>query len=68
MRYCSAVQQARARVADQLAYRQIAAKAAAAQTDTAVALAAISATLANVQARLSAGGEGLEGRRVAPWA
>ncbi len=54
MRYFSAMQQARARVADEQAYRQIAAHAAAAQAETAVALAAISATLANVQARLTA--------------
>ncbi|HTD06939.1 hypothetical protein [Undibacterium sp.] len=54
MRYFSAVQQAKARLANDEAYRQIAAKAAAAQAETATALASIDATLADVKSRLTA--------------
>ncbi|HEV7813994.1 MAG TPA: hypothetical protein VGP06_02705 [Janthinobacterium sp.] len=54
MRYFSAVQQAKARLANDDAYRQIAAKSAAAQDQTATALAAIGATLADLQSRLTA--------------
>ena len=54
MRYFSAVQQAKARLANDDAYRQIAAKSAAAQDQTATALAAIGATLADLQSRLAA--------------
>ncbi len=54
MRYFSAVQQARARLANDDAYRQIAEKAANAQSETATALTAIQAALADVRARLTA--------------
>jgi hypothetical protein len=54
MRYFSAVQQAKARLANDEAYRQIAAKAAAAQAETATALASIDTTLADVKSRLTA--------------
>ena len=54
MRYFSAVQQARARLANDGAYRQIAEKAAAAQSETATALSSIQTSLADVRARLTA--------------
>lgn len=54
MRYVSAVFQARARLAHDDAYRQIAQAAAAAETQTAQSLAAIQASLADVAARLGA--------------
>ena len=54
MRYASAVEQAKARLANDDAYRQIADKAASAQTDTAAALAAIQTAMSDVQARLTA--------------
>ena len=54
MRYASAVQQAKARLANEGAYRQIAEKAAAAQSETATALASIQAALADVGPRLTA--------------
>ncbi len=53
MRYFSAVQQAKARLANDEGYRQLAAKAAAAQADTATALSSIDATLADVKSRLT---------------
>lgn len=53
MKYRSAAQQARARLANDEAYRQIAAQAIAAQTETAKTLASIDATLADLKARLS---------------
>ena len=53
MRYFSAVQQAKLRFAQDEAYRQIAEKAAAAQTETAAALAAMNATLADMKTRLA---------------
>ena len=53
MRYHAAVQQARARLANDDAYRQTAEKAAAAETATA-ALAAIQASMADAAARLAA--------------
>jgi hypothetical protein len=53
MRYFSAVQQAKARLANDDAYRQLAAKAADAQAETAVALASIDATLADLKSRLA---------------
>lgn len=53
MRYVAAVQQARARLANDEAYRALAAKAAAAQAETATALASIGASLADVKARLA---------------
>lgn len=54
MRYFSAIQQAKARLANDDAYRRIAETAAAAQSETAGSLAAIQATLADVGARLTA--------------
>ena len=54
MRYFSAIQQARARLANDDAYRQIAEKAATAQAETATALSAIQAALADVRTRLTA--------------
>ena len=54
MRYFSAVQQAKARLANDTAYRQIAAQAASAQADTALALSSIDATLADLKARVAA--------------
>lgn len=54
MRYYAAVQQAKARLANDDAYRQTAEKAAAAQADTASALSAIQAELADVRMRLIA--------------
>jgi len=54
MKYWSAVQQAKARVAQDEAYRQIAAAASAAQAQTASALSSIDSTLADVMARLAA--------------
>ena len=54
MRYLSAWQQAKARLANEGAYRQIAETAAAAQTETASALAAIQAAMADVRTRLTA--------------
>ena len=54
MRYHAAVLQARARLANDDAYRQTAEKAASAQAETATALAAIQASLAESAGRLSA--------------
>lgn len=54
MRYFSAVQQARARLANDDAYRQLAAKAAAAQAETASALTSIDTTLADLKSRVAA--------------
>jgi hypothetical protein len=54
MRYYAAVQQAKARLANDDAYRAIAEKAASAQADTANALAAMNATLADLKSRLAA--------------
>jgi Tfp pilus assembly protein PilO len=54
MRYFSAVQQARARLANDDAYRQIAAKASSAEAETATTLSSIQATLADVRERLTA--------------
>jgi hypothetical protein len=53
MRYVSAVLQARARLANDDAYRQTAEKAAAAEAETASALTSIQASLAEVRARLT---------------
>ncbi len=52
MRYVAAIQQARARLANDDAYRQLAASAAASQADTAARLASIDANVAEVRARL----------------
>ncbi len=54
MRYAAAVRQASARLAEDRAYRQIAESAAAAQSETAVALSSIQAAMADVRARLAA--------------
>ncbi len=54
MRYFSAVQQAKARLANDAAYRQVAAQSASAQADTALALSSIDATLADLKARVAA--------------
>jgi len=54
MRYFSLIQQARARLANDDAYRQIAEKASTAQSQTVTSLASIDAALADVQARLTA--------------
>jgi Tfp pilus assembly protein PilO len=54
MRYYAAVQQAKARLANDDAYRAVAEKAVSAQADTANALAAMNATLADLKSRLAA--------------
>ena len=54
MRYFSAALQAKARLAHEESYRQIAEKAVAGQSETATALSAIQATLSDVGARLAA--------------
>ncbi|HEX5687120.1 MAG TPA: hypothetical protein VFY73_24155 [Ideonella sp.] len=54
MKYWSAVQQAKARLAQDEAYRHIAAAASAAQAQTASALSSIDTTLADVKTRLAA--------------
>jgi hypothetical protein len=54
MRYFSAVQQAKARLANDDAYRQVAEKAAAAQAENATALSSIQATLVDLGTRLAA--------------
>jgi hypothetical protein len=54
MRYYAAVQQAKARLANDDAYRDIAAKAVAAQAETANALASMNATLVELKSRLAA--------------
>lgn len=53
MRYLSQVLQARARLASDEAYRQLAEKAAASQSASAAALASIDATLADLKARVA---------------
>ena len=52
MKYYAAIQQARARLSHDDAYRQLAAQAASAQTQNNLALASIADTLAEVQTRL----------------
>lgn len=54
MKYYSAAQQAKARHAQDEAYRQMAARATATQAETAAALASINTSLADVTARLAA--------------
>ncbi|NRR31381.1 hypothetical protein HSX11_14465 [Oxalobacteraceae bacterium] len=54
MRYYAMIQQAKARLANDDAYRQLAAKAVAAQGDTALALAAITTSLEHLKARVAA--------------
>lgn len=53
MKYYAAVQQARARLASDEAYRQVAEQAAAAQAEMAATLAAMNAMLGDVKARLA---------------
>ncbi len=52
MKYVSAVLQARVRLGQDEAYREIAAKAAAAQAATAAALSSLGDRLADIQSRL----------------
>ena len=53
MKYVSAVLQARVRLAQDEAYREIAAKAAVAQSEVAAALSSFGALLAEIQSRLA---------------
>jgi Tfp pilus assembly protein PilO len=53
MKYVAAIMQARARVAQDEAYRDLAAKTASAQAETATALTALGATLNQMQTRLT---------------
>ena len=57
MKYTSAVLQARVRLGQDEAYRDIAAKAALAQAETAAALASIGGKLSDIQAQLGAVGK-----------
>ena len=54
MRYYASVQQARARLANDDAYRQLAEGASAAQSRTATSLAAMEASLSDVRTRMAA--------------
>jgi len=54
MRYFAAVQQARARLANDDAYRQLAQSASAAQSQIATSLAAMEASLSDVRTHLAA--------------
>ena len=54
MKYLSAVLQARARMAQDEGYKVLAAAATAAQAETAYAVAALNATLVQVNARMAA--------------
>jgi Tfp pilus assembly protein PilO len=54
MRYIAATQQAKAQLARDQAYREIATKAVADQAETAAALSAIQAATAQIHARLAA--------------
>ncbi len=54
MRYIAAVQQARARLANDDAYRQLAESASATQSQIATSLAAMEANLSDVRARMAA--------------
>jgi hypothetical protein len=54
MRYFSAVQQTKARLANDGAYREIAEKAVAAQSENATALSSIQTALADITTRLTA--------------
>jgi uncharacterized protein YbaA (DUF1428 family) len=53
MKYVSAVLQARVRLAQDEAYREVAAKAGAAQAETAAALRAFGNSLAEIQSRIA---------------
>ncbi|MRV75928.1 hypothetical protein GJ700_29865 [Duganella sp. FT92W] len=52
-KYVAAVMEAKVRLAQDEAYRDIAAKAVAAQADTAQALATVGAALADIQSRVT---------------
>jgi hypothetical protein len=52
MKYVSAVLQARVRLGQDEAYRELAARAAAAQTEVVAALSSVGGRLADIQARL----------------
>ena len=54
MRYYAAIQQAKARLANDNAYRQIAEQSAAAQAETARRLASMDAALGDLKSRLAA--------------
>jgi hypothetical protein len=54
MKYVSAVLQARVRLGQDEAYREIAAQAAAAQAETVVALSSFGTTLAEIRSQLAA--------------
>jgi len=54
MKYVSAVLQARVRLGQDEAYREIAAKAAVAQTESAAALSSFGQVLGEIQSRLAA--------------
>jgi hypothetical protein len=54
MRYFATVQQAKARLANDDAYRQLAQSASAAQSQIATSLAAMEANLSDVRARMAA--------------
>jgi Tfp pilus assembly protein PilO len=54
MKYFSATQQAKARLANDEAYRQMAAQMATTQAETSAGLASMNATLAEVRTRLTA--------------
>jgi len=53
MRYFAKIQEARARLANDDAYRQIAERAVATQAETATTLSALQATFTDIQARLA---------------
>jgi len=53
MRYFALIQQAKARLANDDAYRRLAEQATSAQSETATSLAAIQATLGDVRTRLT---------------
>jgi len=57
MKYVSAVLQARVRLAQDEAYREIASKSTAAQAETAAALASFGLALAAIQSQLAAVGK-----------
>lgn len=52
MKYLAVIMQAKARLAQDEAYRDLAANAAAAQTETATNLSSLGATMVDVQSRL----------------
>jgi hypothetical protein len=54
MRYYASIEQARARLANDDAFRQLAESASAAQSRTATSLAALEITLSDVRARMAA--------------